>query len=144
MIFNCRGSLRPLTASKGGAVGGGSQERKRYINLRRILRTPAGCPCQWDTRRDNTVYRPVRRRCPRDPLLFTIAKLTGKGIFAGHRLDWPRDTRPSTEFPETLCHFFVCLSISARILKKPLSLSLSLEIFSLALQSGPPATVHNV
>ena len=46
-------------------------------------------------------------RCPRDFLLFTIEKRTGKGIFAGTPAGCPRDTRPSRRFSETLCDFLL-------------------------------------
>ena len=52
-----------------------SQERKRHINLRKILGTPAGCP--WHTRRDK---QGSTGRCPKEFLLFTFGKTD---IFAG-------------------------------------------------------------
>ena len=79
------------------------QERKRHINLRKLLGTPAGCP--RDTRRDK---QGSTGRCPRNFLLFTVEKLTEKGNFAGTPAGCPRDTRPSRGLSENLCDFFLC------------------------------------
>ena len=48
------------------------QDRQRRTNVRKVPRTRAGC-------RQTGVYSP----CPRDFLLVSIEKLTGKGNFAG-------------------------------------------------------------
>ena len=53
--------------------------------LKKILRTPAGCP--WDTRRDK---QGSTGRCPRDFLLFAIEKLT---FLPGHRPGVPGTPR---------------------------------------------------
>ena len=85
--------------------------RKGHINLRKISGTLAGCP--WDSRRDK---QRSTSRCPRNFLLFTLEKRTGKGIFAGTLAGcpWgtlagcPSDTRPSRGFSEVLCDIFLC------------------------------------
>ena len=68
-----------------------NQERKRQINLRKIVGTPARC--LWDTRRDK--QGSTTGRCPSDFLVRTQA-------------GYPMDNRPSRGFSETLCDFFSC------------------------------------
>ena len=62
-----------------------SQERKRHINLRKILGTPAGCP--WDTRLGQTgVYQP-------EPQRFPVVYKRRATIFAGTLARCPRDAQ---------------------------------------------------
>ena len=74
------------------------RKEKRHINLRKIIRTPAGCP--WDTRRDK---QGSTGRCPRNFLLFAIEKLT---ILPGHRPGVPETPGRSGGFQK----FYVIFS----------------------------------
>ena len=80
--------------------------KKSHINLRKILRTPAGClGAPGGTNRGLPNFT---GRCPMDLLLLAAEKLTEKGIFAGTFAGCPRDTRLSRVLSETLCDFFFC------------------------------------
>ena len=81
-------------------------EKKKAHKLKKIPRTPAGCP--WETRRDK---QGSTGRCPRGFLLFTKKeKLTEKGMFAGT----PAEGHPAIErvFRNFMCFLLMCLFCS--------------------------------
>ena len=86
-------SLRPF--SRSGKKK--DQERKRQINLRKILGHRPGVP--GDPAGQTGVYRPVSQGFP----VVYHRKLIEKGKFAGTPAGCPRDTRG---FSEILCDFF--------------------------------------
>ena len=73
------------------------QERKRHINLRKSLGTPAGCP--WDTRRTN---KGLPAGVPGISWCLLYRKTD---IFAGTPAGCSRDTRRSRGWSEILCDF---------------------------------------
>ena len=68
-------NLHPLI--KGYGLTGCESGKKRAHKLKKVAGTPAGCPSDtWQDKQGST------GRCPRESLLFSVQKLTEKGISA--------------------------------------------------------------
>ena len=86
-----------------------SSEKQR---ARKLKRNP------WDTSRASLDTLQDKQgstgRCPMDFLLFTLEKLTEKGIFAGTPATCPRNARPSSGVFSNFVRFFLCAFSQAR------------------------------